>query len=87
MKAAMIAVMSNGMLFSKARESESIARIMTDLNGPIFLKTEATMFTTMFLASLDTRNRELVFSNAGFDHPLLKSNGDIKILDSEILIN
>lgn len=73
MKAAMTAVMSSGILFSKADESESIREIMTRINRPLYLKTDRTMFTAMCLLSLDTGSKQLTFTNAGLHNPLLKS--------------
>lgn len=73
MKAAMTAVMSDGILFSKANESDSIKEIMTRVNRPIYLKTDKKMFTALCLASLDIKTKTFTFSNAGLNHPILKS--------------
>lgn len=77
MKAAMTAVMSDGILFSKADESDSIHEIMTRVNRPIYLKTDRKMFTALCLASIDLKSKELAFTNAGLNHPLLKSGGKV----------
>lgn len=74
MKAAMTAVMSSGMLFLKADESNSIKEIMTRINRPLYFKTDKKMFTALCLASLDIHTKELTFSNAGLSQPMLKSN-------------
>ncbi|MBN2185263.1 MAG: SpoIIE family protein phosphatase [Candidatus Krumholzibacteriota bacterium] len=78
MKAAMIAVMSSGMICSKASEGSSVSRIMTDLNLPLFSKTDSTMYTALFLAAIDIRTKEISFSNAGFSDPILKNNRSLK---------
>jgi serine phosphatase RsbU (regulator of sigma subunit)/ligand-binding sensor domain-containing protein len=71
MKAAMIAIMSNGMVFSKADELRTVRDIMTRLNHSLYLKTEKFMFTALCLTSLDIEKREFTFSLAGFNEPLL----------------
>lgn len=75
MKAAMTAVMSDGILFSKANESDSIKEIMTRVNRPLYFKTGKKMFTALCLVSLDTQTKALTFTNAGLNHPLLKAAG------------
>ncbi len=73
MKAAMIAIMSNGMVFSKADEIETVSDIMTRLNHSLFLKTDERMYTALCLASINTVTREFTFSLAAFTEPLLKA--------------
>ena len=75
MKSAMTAVMSSGILYSIAEEDIPVKEIMTRVNRPMFVKTDSKMFTALCLVSLDTLSRELVFVNAGLEHPLLKSGG------------
>ncbi len=72
MKAAMIAIMSNGMVFSKANELRTIQDIMTRLNYSLFLKTDEIMYTSLCLASLDIKTQEFTFALAAFNEPLLK---------------
>jgi hypothetical protein len=83
MKAAMTAIMSDGILFSKANESDSIKEIMTRVNRPIYLKTDKTMFTALCLASLDIKTKEFTFSNAGLNYPILKSGDSVTSIKSE----
>lgn len=83
MKAAMTAVMSDGILFSKASETDSIKEIMTRVNKPLYFKTDKRMFTALCLVSLNINTRELIFTNAGLNHPMLKSNGDVSIIKGE----
>lgn len=85
MKAAMTAVMSDGILFSKANESDSIKEIMTRVNRPLYFKTDKKMFTALCLVSLDTGTKELTFSNAGLNHPFLKSreSGTVTLIRGE----
>jgi sigma-B regulation protein RsbU (phosphoserine phosphatase) len=83
MKAAMTAVMSDGILFSKANESDSIKEIMTRVNRPIYLKTDKKMFTALCLASLDIKTKAFIFSNAGLNHPILKSGNAVTSIKGE----
>jgi ligand-binding sensor domain-containing protein/serine phosphatase RsbU (regulator of sigma subunit) len=82
MKAAMTAVMSDGILFSKANESDSIKEIMTRVNRPLYLKTDKKMFTALCLASLDIKTKKFIFTNAGLNHPLLKSDNYVTSIKS-----
>jgi sigma-B regulation protein RsbU (phosphoserine phosphatase) len=72
MQAAMIAVMSDGMLVSKADELRSVKDIMTHLNHSLYTKTDKIMYTALCLASLDIKSREFTFSLAAFNEPILK---------------
>lgn len=83
MKAAMTAVMSDGILFSKASETDSIKEIMTRVNRPLYFKTDKRMFTALCLVSLNINTRELIFTNAGLNHPMLKSNGNVTVIKGE----
>jgi len=78
MKAAMIAVMSNGMVLSGASECASPSRFMTKLNRSMCIKTDERMFTAMFLASFNIRDGEFTFSNAGISPPLLKNGKGLR---------
>ena len=83
MKAAMIAVMSNGMISSRSILPGTTAEILTQLNGPMHDKTEEGMFTALCLASLVTNTNELIFTNAGFNSPLHKTNGTARLIDND----
>ena len=81
MKAAMIAVMSSGMIYSKVDDTDSTKDIMTRLNRSVHLKTDDMMFTSLCLASLDTQTKEFTYTIAGINEPLLKSNGAVVSLE------
>ncbi|HSG27233.1 MAG TPA: SpoIIE family protein phosphatase, partial [Candidatus Krumholzibacterium sp.] len=80
MKAAMIAVMSSGMISSRASRMSSIEAMMNDLNLPIHSKTDPNMYTALLLAAFDLEEKEMVFVNAGFSDPILKSNGNVGLV-------
>mgnify|MGYP006300126065 CR=1 FL=1 len=83
MKAAMIAVMSSGMIYSKVKGASSPAAIMNELNPPVFSKTDANMFTTLLLVELDTTEKRMTFVNAGFSDPILRSGGKVTLVGNE----
>jgi len=82
MSAAMNAVMSDGMVFSRARRAGSVEEIMTSLNRSIYHKVGARMFTALSLVVLDTESRNLVFANAGLCEPLHRTADATEYLNS-----
>jgi len=83
MQAAMIAVMSDGMLNTTAIFGlNSSAEIAGFLNEAIYRKTPDTMFTCSCLSILDINRREIVVTNAGMKAPLLKTENSLFVLDS-----
>ena len=82
MRAAMNAVMSDGMVFSRARQAGSVEEIMDSLNRSLFHKVERRMFTAMCLVFLEPETLRLTFANAGLCEPLHRSNHEAKYLSS-----
>lgn len=82
MKAAMTAVMANGIIFSKASETNSITEIMSRLNKSLYSKTDKKVFTALLIISIDTKTKEMVYTNAGLPKPLLKSGDSVISLKS-----
>jgi len=82
MKAAMTAVMSNGIIFSKASETKSIKEIMTQLNQSLYFKTDKRVFTTLLIISIDIEKKEITYTNAGLPEPFLKSGDSVTQLKS-----
>jgi serine phosphatase RsbU (regulator of sigma subunit)/ligand-binding sensor domain-containing protein len=80
MKAAMAAVMSDGMIYLKASESESITDILNQLNNSLYHKTDHRIFTAVCIVSLASDTNTLHFVNAGLPDPVLKRDGEIKTL-------
>ncbi len=83
MKAAMTAVMSNGMVFSRASRPGTIEEVLTDINRSIYRKADKRMFTALCLATLDPSKNELSFSNAGLCQPLRRSHAGVDLLESQ----
>jgi sigma-B regulation protein RsbU (phosphoserine phosphatase) len=80
MNAAMIAVMSNGMVVSKADELDTVNEIITRLNHSLYTKTDEIMYTALCLVALDIETRQFTFSLAAFNEPLLKRDGSTTAL-------
>jgi sigma-B regulation protein RsbU (phosphoserine phosphatase) len=73
MRAAMTAVMSCGMIRSAAHEEESVGDVLSQINYPLYGKTEKDVFIAACLACFDRATKKLTFTNAGLIKPLLKS--------------
>jgi len=82
MAAAMNAVMSDGMVFSRARRGGSVEEIMYSLNRSIHDKVGRRMFTALCLLVLDPAARELIFANAGLCEPLHRSGDTVEYIPS-----
>ena len=82
MGAAMNAVMSDGMVFSRARQTGSVEEIMDSLNRSLYHKVERRMFTALCLVVLDPETRKLTFADAGLCEPLLRSERGCEYLSS-----
>lgn len=81
MKAAMMAIMSSGMVCTWFNGSNSIKDVMGRLNRVLFEKTERQMFTALCLSSIDIPKKTIRFTNAGLNEPLLKTNGSVIYLE------
>ena len=82
MKAAMMAVLSNGMLWARAGEGSTLDTIMNGVNRSLHTKIGRRMFTALCLASVTRGSRRLTFVNAGLCEPLLATGGAARYLPS-----
>ncbi|MCP4214598.1 MAG: SpoIIE family protein phosphatase [bacterium] len=82
MKSAMTAVMTSGMIFMEADDSCSVKDIMTHVNRPLYFKTDKKVFTALCLACLDLQTKEITFTNAGLNDPLIKRGTKVSALKS-----
>jgi len=80
MKAAMPAVMANGIIHAKACETSSIKEIISRLNVSLFEKTDKRIFTALMLVSIQVKDRRMCFINAGLPEPLLISGDSVTCL-------
>lgn len=83
MNSAMTAVMTSGMVHSKASDTTSVSEIMTHLNQMVHLKTSKNVFTALCLSSFDIKKQQMVFTNAGLPEPVLKRENSTSFLKSE----
>lgn len=73
MKAAMTAVMADGMLHAEAKFWEnSTGEFLSEFNKSLYERTEKRTFVAFCLASIDINAKTLHFSNAGLSWPLIK---------------
>ena len=82
MRAAMAALMSDGMIFSRVRQGGDIEEIMGSLNRSIHEKIGKRMFTALCAMVLNPETGELTFANAGLCEPLMKSGAGVEYLTS-----
>ena len=82
MRAAMTALMSDGMIFSRAREGGDIEEIMSSLNRAMYEKIGKRQFTALCAMVLDPAGGELRFVNAVLCEPLLRSAAGVEYLAS-----
>jgi serine phosphatase RsbU (regulator of sigma subunit) len=82
MPAAMTAVMSDGMVFSEARQGGSVDAVMTSLNRTMHQKVSRRMFTAFCLLTLEPSSGDLTFANAGLCEPLYRSGDSTAYLAS-----
>lgn len=80
MKSAMTAVMTSGMIYSRAGDFISVEEIMKRVNRPLYFKTEKKVFTALCLVALDIPGKRITFTNAGLTEPLLKSGDRVSTL-------
>ena len=82
MKAAMTAVLSNGIIRAQANTTDSVREILSSVNPTLFFKTAGNVFVAVCIASIDASRRQLEFVNAGLMKPLLKSKGKVGVLEA-----
>jgi serine phosphatase RsbU (regulator of sigma subunit)/ligand-binding sensor domain-containing protein len=81
MQAAMIAVMSSGMICSTTNESTSPSEVANRINRALYHKTNERMYTALYLATIDVPKKEFTYTIAGFSPPLIKADGKVTVLD------
>jgi len=81
MKAAITAVMTSGMIYREVGQNESPKSIMRKINKPMYAKLDSRMFTALSFALIDTKKKELRFSNAGQAYPVLKRGKEVTPLE------
>ncbi len=74
MRAAMPAVFTSGLLLSRMKE-DAPEKILTNVNEPIFTRTDKRTFITCAIARYDLKTKTISVVNAGHCKPVLKRNG------------
>jgi len=77
LKAAMNAVLANGMLHEVAKIEASCGKILSALNADLYPRMERLMFTSLGLAILGRNNITLQWANAGQPYPIVKRGEQI----------
>jgi len=72
--AAMFSVVTRTLIRSVANSITRMGKIMEQLNEELSLEGKSDMFVTVFLARLNLKTGELVYCNAGHQHPLIARN-------------
>jgi sigma-B regulation protein RsbU (phosphoserine phosphatase) len=68
-------------LLAEIRNEFAIRAVMRKVNGLVYESTDRNKFVTAFYSVLDTKNRALIFSNAGHNPPMLfRREGAIEYL-------
>jgi ligand-binding sensor domain-containing protein len=82
MPSAMTAVLTNGMVCSRAEMGLSVSELLTEVNRSVHRKTDKKTFVALCLASLDSSQKRLTFANAGLIRPLLRRGEQVRSLDA-----
>ena len=82
MKAAIPAILANGIIYSKASETNSITDIMFRLNQSLYKKTDKRIFTALLIIAINKLTKKMTYINAGLPEILVKSGDEIRGLKS-----
>ncbi len=74
MRAAMPAIFTSGLLLSRMKD-DAPDRILTEVNEPIFVRTDKRTFITCAMAQYNFETRMISVVNAGHCKPIIKRNG------------
>jgi ligand-binding sensor domain-containing protein len=80
MRAAMLAVMANGIVHAEAAEGKNVAEAVTRSNRILYPKIDRQTFIALCLVSLELESRLMHFTNAGLNEPRLYSGGRWQLL-------
>ena len=86
--AAILAMNSQGMIKQLLTHNPNPSRVLYLLNNQLYEKNSESMFITLWIGIYNTTTKELIFSNAGHNPPLIKENNEFKYLpiDSGIVL-
>lgn len=81
MKAAMHAVHTSGLILSRIL-TDSPEQVLTSINPIVYNKTDSKTFITAIVAQYNFHTNQMIISNAGHCHPVLKKKNSIAFLKS-----
>jgi len=81
LKAAMNAVMTNGMLHTQVKMSHCASEILSELNATLYPRMEPLMNTAMCFCLIDGTQKKLQYANAGIPYAMLRRGDDLKELE------
>ena len=79
--AAILAMITQVMIKQLIKHNQDPARILYLLNNQICENNSESMFITLWLGVYNKKTKELIFSNAGHNPPLIYENNEFKYLD------
>jgi len=82
LKAAMAAVMANGMLHSESKACSHPNEVLSILNESLRQRLEHRMFVALCLACINPEGKQVLFSNAGIPYPIVKRGNSIMEMEA-----
>jgi serine phosphatase RsbU (regulator of sigma subunit) len=77
MQAAIISVMTSGLVYGEIGRGETPGEIFSKINYPIYKKTTRRVFVTGLILSLDLTSKRLTWANAGHMDPIIIRDGQL----------
>ena len=81
--AAILAMISQVMIRQLLKHDQDPSRVLYLLNNQLCENNTEAMFITLWLGIYNVKTKELIFSNAGHNSPLLKENGKFNYTDMD----
>ena len=81
--AAILTMISQVMIKQLLKHNHDPSRVLSLLNNQLCENNPESMFITLWLGIYNTTTKELIFSNAGHEPPLIKEDNEFKLLSIE----
>jgi len=81
LRAAMNAVLTNGMLREIVQFEPKVEAILSRLNNDLRPLLYGSMFTALNFSALNLQTKQMQYTNAGQPYPIIKRNGDVYEID------
>ncbi len=79
--AALVMAMTRSLFRTVTSHEEDPAAIMNEMNRSLSEQNTSNMFLTLFIGVLDTKTGKLDYCNAGHNAPMVKANGEWRMVD------